>query len=438
MLARALLLLAFIACQDAGTSETEETRGPTTAAIAPKGVQTRAPNNAAETADVAAGQKDETETQRFLREVPRRTKIGRIRGLKLVSDVVFTSAPQNPHELTFTAAFPSRSKLVLSNSVGRTERFQLGQAHFGRDLYPDATLEERKSRVLTGADSLELQLDLALRRATFLWPDEGGFVGEGSTRNAKVGEFGDLIATLDSETGRPTRMSALNESGEVTGTLQNITWFESVNRWWPKSFEYALSDGVLWKEEVRTVEDGWLFNDVSFLPSDRVDALMGSEIAESIRLRGQPAAFVRRSETSKPLSLQTAVEQAETMWLAEATEDMSSSGALIVVLDERQEPVAIEVEVDAAEGGKQRDGWTLREGQSVWMHLLSDEDQDLGEATESLLEVAARSKAAAGASTPAIIRLRIAIERSPEGDLVRGESALVTSAVTTGLGPQPR
>ncbi len=85
-------------------------------------------------ADDSAAQLTSRETLRaVLDSAPARTRVGGMRGARVASRVVFDSAPQRPHELLLSAAFPARTRVELVSADGRVERYQLGRALFGRE-----------------------------------------------------------------------------------------------------------------------------------------------------------------------------------------------------------------------------------------------------------------------------------------------------------------
>ena len=99
----------------------------------------------------------------LLLSLPRPTKLGRIRSVRVQSTVTFKGAENRPHNLATSFGFPARTRFELSNgSGGQRERYQLGTTVFAREVRPSRGPETRVSVHLDGERKRETELDLSL------------------------------------------------------------------------------------------------------------------------------------------------------------------------------------------------------------------------------------------------------------------------------------
>ncbi len=329
-----------------------------------------------------------------LADAPRRTRLGPVRGVRFRSTVRFPGQPERPHDLEVSLAFPARTRMVLTSDGSSRERYQLGEHYFFRDAVLGTPLAALGSQVVLGAARTELQLDLALRRALFLWPDGApsgkAFVGEGRTRTTKVGDVGVLVVTLDRGMMRPERIVGFGRDGRAFAEFRDIVWREdeASERQWPASFELHSGGSLLWRESVEEVDSSWNFSEAWFLPVDSIVVPLGTEISQRVRVRAIGAAAVRRIDVEAGLSLSSALDEAVASWI----EAGKAPGATIrpdlnVVLSPDGEPIAIELEapLDAVEG---QPGWTRRVGTNVWIFQVGSVGEATGEAREVLWRTA--------------------------------------------------
>jgi len=311
---------------------------------------------------------------RALREAPPRARIGKIRGARFLSRIEFDDPEAGPHELSFSAAFPGRSRLVLSRDRWSVERFQLGDAWFGLDRSNERSESEPKSVLLTGSTLDSARFDVAMRRTLFFWPDAGGLTGEGFTRTAKVADNGILIATLDRESGRPSGLKAFGKDGSAQAEFRSITWREARGRWWPSQFELHMDGRRVWQETVEKVEDGWNFTDLWFLPVDRSRGLTGQPNDARLRMIPSPPAWVRESPVSAGADL-AACRRAGQEALAKAKLELGELGLkvsprFIVILDDERRPSGLMIQAIRPQAGEERirelEGWRPSAAALTW------------------------------------------------------------------------
>ncbi|MEE2940995.1 MAG: hypothetical protein VX460_11460 [Planctomycetota bacterium] len=380
-------------------------------------------------ADDSAAQLTSRETLRaVLDSAPARTRVGGMRGARVASRVVFDSAPQRPHELLLSAAFPARTRVELVSADGRVERYQLGRALFGRDV-----TRERRSpdpgHALTGPGAIETELDLALRRAVFFWPDALQFVGAGRTRTAKVRTLGVLVADLDQDTGRPRKMTAYGPDGRASASFREITWKERGRRAWPDTFEFWAGDRRIWREAVTEADDRWVFGDPWFMPPDLMGKAIGEGEDAPVRMRPSDRAFELVERLPAPIGIDSATRALAARWseldrTVEAEQlELEESAALR--LDSERRVIALEFRIPrGGSPAKERApaGWAPVEGTSCWVVQAGEEAASLERAFEHL-ERLVRERRTIGAA-----RLRISLERREDGPKI-GVRALEASAV---------
>lgn len=377
--------------------------------------------------------------------VPRRRKVGKVRGLRTRSEVRFLSAPDAPYSLQGSFSVPQRSRVILSNEDGSFERYQLGPRLFGLDLAKGTAPETTPSYLLQGAGYVETLLDLELRRALFFWPDHPKFTGSGRTFTAKIGSQGVLLATVDEATGRPTSIQALGASGKPAAEFHTIAWSaaESPNsRRWPASFTFAAGGQDLWRETVESCDPAWLFSDLWFLPKDRITAVLGSELAGQLQLRALSSAWIYRIEFDRlraegeeggSPSLRQAVDRAASHWhevrrrLASLFRDETSvpiSPYVVLILDRQGRPIAAEYEALAPKTAEPTGkGWTWREPGNIWAVPLDTLTTENGDARVIEARKTLGGVVAPKGKSPMDQRLRFRV----------GENSFNGASVVTGL-----
>ncbi|MEM9383030.1 MAG: hypothetical protein AAGB93_23980 [Planctomycetota bacterium] len=323
------------------------------------------------TSEPEVGDRVDAAAKRALEEAPPRGRIGRMRGFQSVSRVVFVALPDDPHRLTFSAAFPDRTRLALSSDGGHRQVMRLGDAWFGHD---QERVEQRPSYLLEGEGRDETRLDFALRRALFLWPDGATFVGEGLSRTSKVGDVGVLLVQLDRGTERPASIRAFDRKGRSAAEVRDIEWREEGGRAWPARFTFLANGQPLWTEEVERVRPDFLFTDTMFLPGDRVGRLVGESHGSAVRARFLDGAWIRSVALAPGTRTDEAADRALVLW-ATLREDLAKRGVELgldvgLELDGDRRPVAVQLEVlespshDAVLG--EDSDWERRDPTEAW------------------------------------------------------------------------
>lgn len=351
--------------------------------------------------------------RRVLDEAPPRTRVGSMRGARTSSKVVFDSAPDRPHELLLTAAFPERTRVELVSADGRVERYQLGRALFGRDVTRER-LAPDPGYALSGPSAIEAELDMALRRAVFFWPDAFEFVGAGRTRTAKVRTLGVLVADLDESTGRPTKMTAYGPDGRASASFRAITWKERERRTWPDSFEFWAGDSRIWRETVTEADGSWVFGDPWFMPPDLMGKAVGEGEDAPVRMRASERAHVLVERLPAPIGIERAIEALTARWgeldqkMSAANLELEGSGALR--LDAERRVIALEFRLprgDAKEAPPE--GWKTVDGSSCWVVLAGKAAVDLDRAFGHLDRLGKDGR------TEGSPRLRVVMQRGETG-----------------------
>ncbi|QDV06238.1 hypothetical protein Poly30_17450 [Planctomycetes bacterium Poly30] len=393
-------------------------------------------------AGIQQGESLEDPVDRAAREafaaLPRRQKIGRIRGLNARSEVRFVSLPDTVFTLEGSFSAPQRSRVILSSADGAFERYQVGATLFGRDLRGGVAAEATPSYVLTKNGRTETLLDIELRRALFFWPDAPEFTGSGTTFTAKIEDLGVLLATVEETSGLPTKISSFGRDGKIAAEFHSIVWARPGSedaRAWPASFVFAAGGSDLWKEAVENVEDEWLFSDVWFLPRDRVTSVIGVEATDKLRVQALHGAWIYRWDlTENPLSteatsLQEAANAGAASWtsiltlvdiLGRELPGLTASPFVELILDEKGRPTALEYEIISS-GPQKLPGsrLTYRPPSIVWAYALdlTTKERDLDALSVARSALAEATKAKQGA--PVGSRLRFRVGEESLGDVTR-------------------
>ncbi len=359
---------------------------------------------------------------------PARTRLEGMRGARATSKVIFDSAPERPHELLLSAAFPARTRIELVSADGRVERYQLGRALFGRDVSRERSVPD-PGYVLTGPGAVETELDMALRRAVFFWPDELEFVGAGRTRTAKVRTLGVLIADLDEDTGRPRTMTAYGPDGRASASFREITWKERGRRAWPDTFDFWAGDRRIWRETVTDADDRWVLGDPWFMPPDLMGMAIGQREDAPVRMRVSDRAFGLVERLPAPIGIESASRALTARW-GELDRRMKAAGleleeSAALRLDSERRVIALEFRMPRS-GSQQKDrapaGWVPVEGSSCWVVQAGEGAGSMEEAFGHLERLGEERRTIGPA------RLRIALARDEDGPRT-GLRTLEASAV---------
>lgn len=363
-----------------------------------------------------------------LDSAPARIRVGGIRAARATSKVIFDSAPERPHELLLSAAFPARTRIELVSADGRVERYQLGRALFGRDVSRERSVPD-PGYALTGPGAVETELDMALRRAVFFWPDELEFVGAGRTRTAKVRTLGVLIADLEEDTGRPRTMTAYGSDGRASASFREITWKERGRRAWPDTFEFWAGDRRIWRETVTGADDRWVLGDPWFMPPDLMGKAIGQREDAPVRMRVSDRAFGLVERLPAPIGIESATRALTARW-GELDRRMEAAGleleeSAALRLDSERRVIALEFRIPRS-GSQQKDrapaGWAPVEGSSSWVVQAGEGVGGMEEAFGHLERLGEERRTIGPA------RLRIALARGEDGPRT-GDRTLEASAV---------
>jgi len=281
------------------------------------------PQDASATADEPAA----------LPELPARAKLDGVGSLIARSRIVFKAAPDRPHILETTYVFPQRARWWLGiegdDLAGRLLRYRYGDTMFG--IAPG----QSESNQLLGLGAIELERQVELRKALFMWPHGYEWQEVGVVRVADLGAAGSLVANLG-EGGRPNSMSSLDAEGKPKETLTGIEWKVAPRtrkdrepRTWPHRMRLLAEGGVIWDEEVLAVETGTRFVDAYFVPPDRRRLAPRMEIDGTVPLSVDlPASTERRVALRAGLSLADAITFADERNRAEAA-DLAAAGFVL-------------------------------------------------------------------------------------------------------------
>lgn len=399
-----------------------------------------APAQEVPTTGTAAAEEDPAkELAALLRRLPRRTRLGAARSVRVRSTVTFRGLPDRPHGLTVDYAFPGRTRFELFNGQGgRRERYQLDAALFAREVRPSRTPEERASRRLEGREALEVTLDLAARRALFCWPDGRTWVPSGEDTGEVAVDLpgvGRLVATAPANGDQgPASVRALRPDGGVASRLTATAWSEVEGRPWPSRVQLTNAVGdLVWTETVDAVEPSWFLGDLWFAPKDRVSALAGKAGAGRLRLRAHGTAWVKRmplpradggGRGAEAIALERWTVLRKQLQNDGASDAPRLARVVSVVLGEGGVPVALEFECSGAtepapeSAGEDGSRWGRRGPRLVWHDLrqppLGRDAVPSGEDIERLGEAARRTAAAQGTRAAGELVLRLTVDAGPD------------------------
>lgn len=405
---------------------------PTLRAPAQDAAEQSSPSTESPAAESSASESPGEAAKAALKEAPRKSKIGKVRGMQATSEVRFLTAPDDAYELVASFGIPARARIVLSNESGSFARFQLGTRLFGRDSQKGT---ESSSFVLQGQGLLETQIDIELRRALFFWPDAPRFVGAGRTFTSQLGNYGVLVATVDESTGLPSSIQSYGKDGGAGAEFQDIQWSRpdgEADRPRPTAFDFAAGGQVLWKETVEAEEFDWRFADTWFVPADCLTAVLGSEVEGQMHVRALEGAWFYRvpiGDLAPPKAGSSkgrwaAITKAAEEWTRvrqrpeidpEGKSIRALSPYVSLVLDPVGEPFAVEFESmkTTREQGAGAADWKWRKPRNVWAYPLEapksgSKIEPFKEATQALASFYADER---GLKPLQRIRFRVGEER---------------------------
>jgi len=360
--------------------------------------------------DVAAmeSQEEHEETASLESDEPGHEVIAGLRGLTVVSRVVFLSAPDSPHSFETNYIFPDRARWWLSfedEDYGyRRAEYRYGDRIFIFDA-GSSTSEELLE--LDHADSMRR---MELRRALFLYPDGFEWKLDAKTGTTALGELSDgsaigsLVVELDSD-DRPARMRVLTPEGEEQETLAVERWKKKNDRNWPELLQLVVGEQVVWTETVLKVDPGRRYIDSFFIPVDRRAGgaqELGVDTNTEVRQIDLPIFAYRNFELPAKTTWTDALRLGREIWERENKPGSAVRGRLDPDLrfeiDARGRPTFAVLHL--AETSPLPDQWQLTEARSGLMIVLDKFEHLSGSRIDGLL----RSIPVGSRPTPAYAR----------------------------------
>lgn len=202
--------------------------------------------------------------------LPARISIGGIRSIDCASVVVYSAAPDVPHRLNATYAFPQRTRWWLGlgdeASPERQMRFCYGDALYAVDR------QGGTSRELLAEEHAEAHVQLEMRRALLLWPLGFEWKRTGVESSSSLPNTGRLVAHFADETAQnPDSLSFFALDGRPGDEFRALTWRTDQGKAWPTNLELWHEHELVWTETVRSIDTRTRFIDSFFLPPDRRD-----------------------------------------------------------------------------------------------------------------------------------------------------------------------
>jgi hypothetical protein len=199
------------------------------------------------------------------------------------SYLTFPSAPDQPHNLDATYAFPDRARWRIAPASPKDE----ARVGVQQRSTADSRRKARRMRYRWGTglwsidpgqqtsrrfDGEELRLALLqveMRRVAMIWPAELEWTGESEERQASLPGVGILHVRLDPETGRPRELESRDPDGTPRERFGKIVWRAEGESYWPQSWDLIVGDSVIWNETfIRMTTDRKVL-DSFFLPGDQ-------------------------------------------------------------------------------------------------------------------------------------------------------------------------
>ncbi len=326
-------------------------------------------------------------------QVPARTRVADFDALRVTSSIVFEGAPDRPHSLDATFAFPARARLALrapgTDRGARVLRYRSGAELFGYAAHAET------SHALTGTERDDELLGLEARLALFLFPEAHTWQGTGETRHAELPGLGaleahiarvaltesvDPAAKTDGATKGaaahadvPVRVRALRADGSEVETLTAESWTAYATRSGPRPFPRALalsSNGArIWREEIQALDTRSQWSDAFFVPPDR-RARLGTDVAE-VHAVDLGERWVREVPLPSDVdSLAAAVAHAQRVQASERARGVALVAATTLVVDASLTPRAVRLELAAAPVDPPPSEWRALAPEPAWVVLV--------------------------------------------------------------------
>lgn len=209
------------------------------------------------------------QTQELIRPPPR-VAIGGLSAIECVSAVVYAAAPDAPHRLNTTYAFPDRARWWLGigaeDSLERQMRLRFGDALYAIDK------QGGTSRELLAEERLEALVQLEMRRALLMWPLGFEWKRSGDTSSTVIPRVGRLTARFaDVNSKHPSTLEFTAEDGRPGDAFRAISWRDDKDKAWPVKLELWQAQKLIWTETIGAIETKTRFIDSYFLPPDKRD-----------------------------------------------------------------------------------------------------------------------------------------------------------------------
>ncbi len=266
------------------------------------------------------------------------------------------------HEFTFIALAQDRARIELR----RLEQpFSTRRLHYISGEQGFVVEAGRSSSApLSAPEKLDLDRQVALRRAVYLWPDGFAWIFANETATCDLGAIGRLEAKL--ETGRLREATAFDATGVAREGLHIKERFQSRGREWPRVAEVTAGGQRLWIEMVSSVETELHYLDLFFVPPDRrtqppsVAAGTSESAGEILRILDTPPRWIRRHKLTAvgPEAVRAQVVSLHTKESQAAAEHglvLENFAALL--LDERGVPIELELRAKREPSADPIEGW---------------------------------------------------------------------------------
>lgn len=202
--------------------------------------------------------------------LPPRAPLAGVAGFRMVLEVRFAAAPDQPHQLELVQLFPARAYGCLSHQgpAGVARIIELLAGKRGWQIDAGAT----HAQAASDAVRAELELRAALRAALVLWPDGAAWRLDPATPDRHTtevtgasGACGRLV--VDCAPGAaPTRAAAERLDGTAVEELRAIAWQTHEGRAWPASAELWSQGERVWSETLVSASTRVSFQDEFFRP----------------------------------------------------------------------------------------------------------------------------------------------------------------------------
>jgi len=211
--------------------------------------------------------------------VPERLSVDGLAGFSARSELRYASAPDDLHLLDVHAMFPQRVRWQIARPDARAHStdWRLGRRIFHQDAASEApALELHGAAWRALARRFELRNAVLMHPALHAWEE---VVAHGSTHQRRAALFappapgeeqgapmGELVAELDA-VDRLIAMSVRDESGALQERLLVLERASHGGREWPSKLELHTEAGLVWTENVLSVQTRVGFLERFFAPS---------------------------------------------------------------------------------------------------------------------------------------------------------------------------